>query len=230
MLRNDLREALNVPFDKKFVKQRQGNGRTLDYIEGDKIITRLNEVFKHRWNFEVLTPPNECIIDDFMIVNVRLTVPVYDDDTNVVKGYIVKEHAGGKQVGRKRVFIKKDVVDGKEVLTKTGGEIMDLASDYKAATTDGLKKAATLLGIALDLYGSDEKETVVAKEKEEVLVDGPATSVQLNGINRLATSKKVPNLDAFIKELIGASYSKLDSLKESEARRVITSLNSYESK
>jgi hypothetical protein len=38
---------------------------------------------------------------------------------------------------------------------KETGEIISLADDLKAAATDALKKAATLLGVGLHLYNGD---------------------------------------------------------------------------
>lgn len=213
MLQKKVVDALSEPFDKKFIKQRDGAfGRTLDYIEAHIIIQRLNDVFGANWNFEVLTKPNESIINGHLVVQVRLTVPNIDADGKII-GWVVKEQVGGKKI----------------TVMKVDKSILDLASDFKAATTDALKKAATLLGVGLDLYGSDEKEVKIDAEPAED-IQKAASSIQINAINRIASSKKIQDLDKFIKGIVGDAYNKIDDLTESQAKKVITALNSYESK
>ena len=54
-------------------------------------------------------------------------------------GNVVKTQFGSSQITRAR----------------ESGEIISLADDLKAAATDALKKAATLLGVGLHLYGGN---------------------------------------------------------------------------
>ena len=121
------RELLEKPFLPEQIKQRQGNfGQTLDYVEGHAVIQRLNDAFDGKWDFEILE--NQILEDkDEVIVMGRLTT----DGT-------VKTQFGSSKVTR----------------AKETGEIVSLADDLKAAATDALKKAATLLGIGLHLYNS----------------------------------------------------------------------------
>lgn len=212
MLNKQTRDKLETPFDKKYIKSRRGSfGKSLDYIEGHVVIQRLNDVFGSNWNFEILTKPSEAYNNGHIIVHVRLTVPNINEKGEILN-WITKEHVGGKKV----------------TIFKEDKSILDLASDYKASTTDALKKAATLLGIGLDLYGSDEKD---AKEVEEHDTKSlAATSVQLSAISRIAQSKKLDNLDEFLKQLLGSGYTKLDSLTMDQAKQTITALNAYEPK
>ena len=50
----------------------------------------------------------------------------------------------------------KQAFGGSEVTRTREGKIVSLADDLKAAATDALKKAATLLGVGLHLYGPEE--------------------------------------------------------------------------
>ena len=50
----------------------------------------------------------------------------------------------------------KQAFGGSEVTKTRDGKIVSLADDLKSAATDALKKAATLLGVALQLYGADD--------------------------------------------------------------------------
>jgi hypothetical protein len=62
---------------------------------------------------------------------------------------------------------------GSSEVTKTrDGKVVCLGDDCKAAATDALKKAATLLGVALQLYGAEEP---VVQPQRPRLVQTPAT-------------------------------------------------------
>ncbi len=50
----------------------------------------------------------------------------------------------------------KQAFGGSEVTRTRDGKVVSLADDLKSAATDALKKAATLLGVALQLYAVDE--------------------------------------------------------------------------
>ena len=110
------------------VKSRPGrNGQQLSYLEGHSIIQRLNEALEGEWSFRVL---EHHVLEDTVVVLGELTA------TGLTK------HAfGGSEITRSR----------------DGGTPIDLADDLKAAATDALKKAATLFGIGLYLYGEEEK-------------------------------------------------------------------------
>ncbi len=200
-------------FDKKDILQRPGSfGKMLDYVSGDKVIQRLNEAFQGDWSFAILTSPKDMIVGDYLVAHVRISV-VIDNVVNGTRLLITKDGVGGKKITKVR---------GKE-------EYLDLASDQKAAVTDGLKKAATLFGVALDLYGSELEEGTRDKildtpkklDKEDVK-DGPVTPNQKKAILSISSQKKVD-----IKELTTKySVDSLDKLSESQAREIIVSLNS----
>lgn len=118
------RELLEKPFLPNQIKQREGNGRTLDYIEGHSVIQRLNDAFASEWSFEIL---EHKILEnsDEVIVLGKLTA-----------GDIVKSQFGSSNITRAR--------DTKAIIS--------LADDLKSAGTDALKKCATMLGVGLHLY------------------------------------------------------------------------------
>jgi hypothetical protein len=120
------RQLLEDPFTPAQIKHRKGNfNRTLAYIEAPAVITRLNDAFDGAWSFDIL---EHHILQEEVLVLGRLTA----------EG-ITKTQFGSSQITRK----------------KESGEIISLGDDLKAAATDALKKAATLLGVGLHLY--DEK-------------------------------------------------------------------------
>jgi len=117
------REALERPFDSSLIKTRQGgHGRSLNYVEGAEYIRRLNEVYDADWNFEIV---QHQVLEGEVIVVGKL-----------VAGGVIKMSFGGSSV----------------TTSRSSGEAVSLADDLKAAATDALKKACSLLGIGLHLY------------------------------------------------------------------------------
>jgi hypothetical protein len=133
-LGDTIRSILEKPFEQSQIKRdvkRHTDGFEPVYVEASTIIQRLNDTFNSAWDFEIvskeLLPPGA---PTQVVIQGRLTVrgPVT----------VVKEQFGS-------CFLK--------MYKQT---YHDLGSDYKAAATDALKKCATQLGIALDLYVKDE--------------------------------------------------------------------------
>ncbi len=124
---NDTIGALVRPFPSDKIKERPGhNGKALSYIEGHEVVLRLLEVFGLQWSFRVL---QHEIGNQQVIVLGELRV-----------GDTVKQAFGGSDITRSR----------------DGGQSISVADDLKSAATDALKKAATLFGVALHLYGDTD--------------------------------------------------------------------------
>ncbi len=120
------RQLLEQPFTPDQIKQRKGNfGRDLTYLEGHAVIQRLNDALEADWSFEIL---HHELFQDEVLVKARLTT-----------GTVSKTHFGSSAITR----------------NKKTGDLISLGDDLKAATTDALKKAATLLGVGNYLYSSD---------------------------------------------------------------------------
>lgn len=135
------RELLEKQFDKKQIKQRIGNfGKAIDYVDIQLIIKRLNDAFESNWNFEII---DNKILDDEVIVTGKLTAE-----------RICKMQFGSNQITKN---------------SKTGKPI-SIGDDLKAASSDCLKKCASMFGIALHIYGdSDISQPPVEEKKEESL-------------------------------------------------------------
>jgi hypothetical protein len=126
------RDLLEAPFAPTQVKQREGNfGQILDYLEGNAVIQRLNEALDGNWSWEVIEHQvkEEC---SEVIVLGKLSA-----------SGVVKCQFGSSKITRNRQT----------------GEMVSLSDDIKAATTDALKKCATLLGVGLYLYCDRKPET-----------------------------------------------------------------------
>lgn len=122
---------LASPTPDKFIKQREGRGgRTFDYVEGHYVVAVLNAVFGFNWDDTVVEKiVNESAKQIAMLV--RLTVRFANGQA------VTKEGWGGSDIK----YTKGDIP-----------KIIDLADDLKSAHTDALKKAASYLGVAWDVY------------------------------------------------------------------------------
>jgi hypothetical protein len=119
------REQLEKPFDPEQIKQREGNfGKTLFYVDGAAVLQRLNEAFEAEWSFSILEHWIIKETDEVLVIG------------QLRAGNVVKTQFGSSRITRAR----------------ESGEPIDFGNDYKAATTDAIKKCASLLGVGLHLY------------------------------------------------------------------------------
>jgi hypothetical protein len=117
------RELLERPFEAALIKTRKGAfGQRLSYVEGAEYIRRLNAAFDGRWSFEIT---DHQVGKNHVVVVGKLTA-----------GEVVKMAFGGSTI----------------TTNSTTGEVVSIADDLKAAATDALKKAASMLGVGLHLY------------------------------------------------------------------------------
>lgn len=189
MSEETLSDKLTKKFNKTLIKKRKmPGGMMAQYVEGSSVIKRLNECFGTNWSFEVV---KEKIGETQIIVLGRLSVMIDGE-------HVMKEQWGGSAIAK----------------FKSSGEIINLGNDIKAATTDSLKKCATLFGVALHLYEQDEvlntfdqilngstepekKENPQPTKEEKQSLDKPSTMAQHKAINAVL-SKKGVTLDALL--------------------------------
>ena len=122
------REALEARFPDDAVKKRRGSfGRDINYLETRSVISRLNDCFDSDWSFRILS--HEVLDTGEVLVHARLEVLG-----------ICKE-----SFGRATPAVSKET-----------GEVLSLGDTAKAAASDALKKAATMLGVGgAALYSDD---------------------------------------------------------------------------
>jgi hypothetical protein len=117
------RELLERPFEAPLIKTRKGAfGQKLSYVEGAEYIRRLNAAFDGRWSFEIT---DHQVGKNHVVVVGKLTA-----------GEVVKMAFGGSTI----------------TTNSTTGDVVSIADDLKAAATDAMKKAASMLGVGLHLY------------------------------------------------------------------------------
>ncbi len=130
------------------IRQRPGRGRmTFNYVPIAWFIEQLNLIFGHQWDFEVL---EHGILDKIKQIWVKGKLTVRGPNSVMV----VKTQFGGSTIK----------------YTQDGSQVIDIADDLKAASSDCLKKCATLLGLAWDVYsGAREAMTEAGPSTTQLL-------------------------------------------------------------
>jgi len=154
------RQLLEQAFTEDEVKYREGSfGQTLAYVPGHVVIERLNQAFESLWSFEIAA--HEVHVDEVIVI-----------------GKLTAEGIAKTQFGSSRITRARET-----------GEMVSLADDLKAATTDALKKCATLFGVGLHLYADKPVTQSSETDGRKGNGDGNHSGNGGNGIGRL-TSKQ----------------------------------------
>lgn len=118
--------ALAAHFDITFTDVR--GGVSLTYITGEQVIARLNDVLGvGGWTFRVLQHDIHTEADEVWVLGELVAL--------IGEASVTKQQFGSQKLKRSR---------------STGGPL-DIGFDLKGATTDSLKKCASLLGVGLYL-------------------------------------------------------------------------------
>ncbi len=123
---SDIYSKLAAPFDSTFHDNR--GGVELEYITGEQAVTRLNEVLGvGGWSFRVVQHGfNEEADEIWVLAELHATID---------GAPTVRQQFGSQKVKRSR----------------SSGSPLDIGFDFKGATTDALKKCASLIGVGLYL-------------------------------------------------------------------------------
>lgn len=129
----------------QYIKKRPAKGGgTWEYVTGGYIRKVLNLMFGWDWDFEIL---DHTIIGGEAVVKGRLTCRT--NGKQIVK----------TQFGNKDIIYKKQTQDE---ITKGLDKIpLSIGNDLKAAATDALKKCASEIGIAADIYNKEDFNEVI---------------------------------------------------------------------
>jgi len=152
-------ERITRPTEKELIKWRKiGGGKQAPYVTGSAFIARLNECFGFLWSYEVVETIKE---GEHIVTKGRLTFEIPGLKETITKSNgdiiireiqsikVVKEQYGGAEVKRYREASGK----------YKAGDMLDLANDYKASSTDAMKKCAVAAGLFLDVYSTlDDSE------------------------------------------------------------------------
>jgi hypothetical protein len=126
----DLDSRLAEPFDVTFSDVR--GGVALTYISGEQVVRRLNEVLGvGGWSFRILRHDIHAEADEAWALG-ELVAEIGDRT-------VVRQQFGSQKIKRSR----------------STGAPLDLGFDLKGASTDAMKKCASLLGVGLYLSRKD---------------------------------------------------------------------------
>ena len=137
---------------KQHIYQRQAKGGgKWDYVTGTYVKKVLNLMFGWDWSFEVVEHKIDLTLKQAYVLG-KLTV-----------------NSNGKSIVKMQ-FGRVDIKFRKQPDKDTGTRLpLDVGNDLKAATTDALKKCASELGIASDVYAPNEfKEIKIVNEEVEI--------------------------------------------------------------
>jgi hypothetical protein len=153
----------------KYVLSRPAKGGgNWSYVPGWYVQKALNFVFGWNWDYEVVQEPT--VAEIIQLIEKKI------DQIWVTGKLTVKDGEGHSivktQIGRADIKFRKNSRDP-----------LDIGNDLKAAHTDALKKCASLLGIASDIYGKHESmsegynvsDTDTPRKEAEVAPATPAT-------------------------------------------------------
>lgn len=144
-----LQKLLSQPTDPTLIRTRSQSGTTLSYITGYAVVRKLNAAFGYCWNWHVDSAWLENIegAKPGQVCHVlgTLTAMVKDDDGNIIA-------------------LSKQAYGSKVAVLKMGAQ--DNQNLYKVASTDALKKAASMFGIAADLYLTEEEQEFLSMEEQ----------------------------------------------------------------
>ena len=156
-----LQKLLSQPTDPTLIRKRNQSGTLLSYITGYAVIRKLNAAFGYCWNWRV---------DSSWLENIKgakpgqvchvlgtLTAMVKDDDGNIIT-------------------LSKQAYGSKVAILKMGAQ--DNQNLYKVASTDALKKAASMFGIAADLYLTEEEQEFLDMEEQSPWDDATIAKYQ----------------------------------------------------
>lgn len=145
--------AINIiqtPTNAEWVKDKKG----LSYVSGDTVTRLLNKAFNYRWSFYILETRVVESQDKMLKGQTQNAIPqnpvVQAHGRLVVPGFGSRDQWGSQPlVG--------------------GNDVQEHA--FKSASTDALKKCASMFGIALDLYGKDGIEDLKVQMNDIIFDD-----------------------------------------------------------
>lgn len=159
---NEAKKVLEKKLDPSWIKTRTVGKTELSYIGGHTVIRLLNKAFNYGWSFVIVT---EEVVPSVPKFNkwAKEGQPTHEEQPPVVKvlGRLTIPGLGIKEQYGSKVLI---------------GGASEQESAFKSASTDALKKCASLFGIGLELYGDDEGFEDVVEETKTVST--PTTQAQ----------------------------------------------------
>lgn len=207
------------------IKYREKGGRRYSYVELPVVTDILNQLFGNLWSWNILennihdtkiADPKNGITKRYVQIRGRLTVPMTDpvDSTKII--WVSREANGTHAL--------------------LGSDIEIRASAFKSASSDALKKAASTLGVARNVYMSDELlmtlDSLNAEEDQDIWTETTRAEYQAEYDEMVAFAQAHPDLNYFKKIFCDETnnYTTYMEITPSNIRAFLAWVKEYESK
>jgi hypothetical protein len=170
------KDIITAPIPNELIQEREGGGGVkLSYISGSTVTDLLNYAFNYMWDWNIIMEWIEAgkpYWNKYKKDSNGKTAPGFEEQGSVahVKGRLTV-HFRDDETGE-LVTIVKEGYGSKSII----GKQSEQESIFKAAGTDALKKAASLLGIGLELYRDDNEQSFF----DAITYDNPWTEETMN--------------------------------------------------
>ncbi len=182
---------------KQHVYTRPGKGgRSFEYVTGVYVKKVLNYVTGWNWDF---------VIEDKQVFGIA-----EGSGQIVIQGKLIVRDPSGKHKIEKTQFGRADVKYLKGTSTP-----VDIGNDFKAAATDCLKKCASELGIASDVYGAQEFKEI-HEDEADAPREEPASKETIEKIVK-ACAKNGVDIRLVLKKF---ALRKLEDITEQQAKTI----------
>jgi len=164
---NQIQKIWNsTPARFKYTRPAKGGGQWT-YIKASYVRKVLDSVFGFNWSFDVET----TLAEAFQVAKLSNSIVVKATLRGKVKHDGEWVELSKTQFGRAEVkwqMITSNGVKNKKLDEYTGAPMpLDLGNDFKAATSDALKKCASLFGIGADVYEASEFQEIEITGSQE---------------------------------------------------------------
>lgn len=229
-LDNKTRKELSKKLDPKLIKTRDqfgGKGK-LSYISANTCIDLLNKAFGHNWSMRIVERwMEEGVPSPFTAKNGKEPVPQPPTAWCIVELSVnLMDENGNMHTVTKSAFGSQSITGNQSVQSQNG---------YKGAQSDALKKAATLFGIALELYRDGTEEEYFNTMNEELFVVWTDELMEqykeeFDYINALlnVNGYSMEQLEYWVDLATNGKYSSLNSMPEEYMNKLIEVLKADE--
>lgn len=184
-----IRAELSKKIDKRLLKTKKVGGQELTYISQNTCVDILNDIFGHNWSMKIIDhwmePGYDQIIKEQ--TNFKTKQKTWPNYINPPQDQIKTDGTGTRYVEVPQLpsawcivelsVTLKDKEGKLFTITKqgfgsqsiNGNQSVQSQNGYKGAQSDALKKAATLLGIALELYRDPNEANIFDAKFKELL-------------------------------------------------------------
>jgi hypothetical protein len=142
-------------------------GAEITYLEGETILTRMNNTFLYGWEAVVVA---QGIHEDADECWARVRVTIWRKATTRTVT-VTKLPNGDEQTAESHteqlVPISREQYGSQKIKrSRSTGKPLDIGFDLKGAVTDGIKKTVSLFGVGLYLWNKEERAMIQALLKE----------------------------------------------------------------